>query len=152
MKILLLDIAWLAGILEGEGCFQTRKSGGYKGTPCISLQMTDKDTVEKVSKLWDAKLYGPYGPYGKSKLQTWQVNIFGKQAAEWMMTIYTLMGQRRQEKIKSILAIWKTQPVMKSGRMALCHPDKPRHAKDKCMVCYNKEYHANFAFGHRDSP
>lgn len=43
MKILHLDLQWLAGLLEGEGCFQ------YNGkpTPSIVVQMTDKDVINK---------------------------------------------------------------------------------------------------------
>ena len=122
-----------------------RKSGGYKGSISIAIQMTDEDTVVKAAKLLNGKVYGPHGPYGVSKLSIWQVTIFGQRAAEWMMTIFPLMSIRRQTKIKELLTIWKTQPVMQAGRSALCHPDRPRYAKNKCMVCYNKEYHANFA-------
>lgn len=136
------EIAWLAGLLEGEGCFQLRKSGGYKGSICIALQMTDKDTVEKASKLLKGTFYGPHGPYGVSKLPTWQTMVFGKRAAEIMMSVFVFLGARRQQKVKELLDYWKTQPVMRAGRMALCHPDQPRYAKDKCMVCYNREYHA----------
>lgn len=139
------DIFWLAGLLEGEGCFLVRKSGGYKGSIAIALQMTDKDVVERAATLLGGKLYGPHGPYGQSTKQTWQVVVFGKQAAEWMMTLYSLMGIRRQEKIRELLTMWKAQPVMQAGRVAVCHPDKPRYAKDMCMKCYNKEYHAHIA-------
>lgn len=138
------DIAWLAGLLEGEGCFLLRKSGGYKGSISIALQMTDRDTVEKAATLMGGKLYGPHGPYGKGKLPTWQVFVFGEAAASWMMTLYSFMSTRRQEKIKELLGIWKTQPVMRAGRMAVCHPQEPRYAKDKCMVCYNRDYYAHF--------
>mgnify|MGYP001609130432 CR=1 FL=1 len=40
------DIYWLAGILEGEGCF-----GIHNGGIFIKLLMTDQDTVTKVAIL-----------------------------------------------------------------------------------------------------
>lgn len=135
------DIAWLAGLLEGEGTFGIQKTGGYKGTIKIGLQMTDKDTVEKASDLLGGTLWGPHGPYGVSKQVTYQTSIFGTKAASWMMTVYSLMGERRQEKIRSLLTMWKSQPVMRAGRAATCHPDMPRSAKGLCSSCYMKKYH-----------
>ena len=112
--------------------------------------MTDKDIMQRCADIFKTKLYGPYlskqkKVNGDNKKETFLINIFGSNAAQWLMTIYSFMGERRKEKIRELLSIWKSQPVMQAGRNALCHPDQPRHAKDKCMVCYNKEYHANFA-------
>lgn len=114
------------------------------------MQMADKDVMEKAANLLSTKLYGPYTSKqkkldGTTKKETYLLNIFGANAASWMMTLYSFMGERRKEKIEELLEGWKKQPVVKAGRNALCHPDQPRYAKDKCMVCYNKEYHANFA-------
>jgi hypothetical protein len=140
MKILLLDIAWLAGILEGEGCFQMRRSGGYLGSVCIALQMTDLDTVQKAAALFGSKVYGPHGPYGVSTQATYQTFCFGSTAASWMMTLYSFMGYRRKAKIKELLAVWKDQRIMDGTRKASCHPNQKRFAKDKCRVCYMKHY------------
>jgi hypothetical protein len=38
------DIAWLAGLLEGEACF-----GSYNGCLSIQLQMIDEDIVLRVA-------------------------------------------------------------------------------------------------------
>lgn len=47
----LKDLYWLAGLLEGEGCFT------YSGsTPMVQLQMTDKDVVERASLLLKGSL------------------------------------------------------------------------------------------------
>ena len=141
MKILLLDIAWLAGLLEGEGCFKMQSSGGYKGSICISLQMTDKDVVQRVTALLDGTLWGPHGPYGHSKLPTYQTAIFGSKAASWMMTLFPLMGERRQGKIKELLDYWKTQPTIIVDKRPLCHPEKKHAGKGLCTSCYMKQYH-----------
>lgn len=45
------DVVWLAGLMEGEGCFTmgwNRKSG--KMQPRIQLQMTDLDVVQRASR------------------------------------------------------------------------------------------------------
>lgn len=49
------------------------------------------------------------------------LNISGKDAVGWMMTIYTLMSERRQQKIKILLSAWKTNTLRQekiTGRRA----------------------------------
>ena len=140
MKILLLDIAWLAGLLEGEGCFKIQSSGGYKGSISIALQMTDKDVVERVANLFQTPLWGPHGPYGVSKKSTYQTAIFGSKAAAWMMTLLPFLGERRKEKVIELLDIWKTQPPQITDRRPKCHPERPHAGKWMCSSCYMKKY------------
>lgn len=55
------DLAWLIGILEGEGSFYANKK---PQPPRVSVNMTDKDIIEKV-----AKLFGNKQIYEKKKSQ-----------------------------------------------------------------------------------
>jgi len=62
-----------------------------------------------------------------------------------MMTIYPLMGERRQEKILGILNRWKMSnrvPRAPKGQryMAICHPDRPRRADLLCEQCWRRAY------------
>lgn len=93
------DIRWLAGLLEGEGWF------GYYGTPRMTISMTDKDVVERVSRLTCKSITGPY--YGPTRRPVYRVSLNGRLAVEWMMTVYSLMGERRRGAIKTVLAKWK---------------------------------------------
>ena len=135
MRTLLLDIAWLAGILEGEGCFKIQTSGGYKGSICIATQMSDEDTVKKIATIMQGTLWGPHGPYGVSKLQTYQTAVFGSKAAAWMMTVFPFMGVRRQTKIKELLTMWREQPLRIKGRKAICHTDRRYYVRGLCKPC-----------------
>lgn len=49
-----IDIIWLAGLLEGEGCFNVRPE--KNGQARVSIEMTDKDIVERVSRLFDSNI------------------------------------------------------------------------------------------------
>lgn len=42
------DIYWLAGLLEGEGCFHLDRIRGTP-VPTIRVKMTDRDVVQKVA-------------------------------------------------------------------------------------------------------
>lgn len=134
------DIAWFAGLTEGEASFQ------WHSTPIIDIQMTDHDVIERVSHLVE---YGitTYKPRGKETYkQVWGVRMAGARAAGWMMTLYSFMGERRQAKIRELLLRWKTAPGFPRGRKgealpAVCHPDRPRQAQGLCQECYNRQYH-----------
>lgn len=104
------DVFWLAGILEGEGCFQIRKSGGVS----IELCMTDKDVVERFRSVCGV------GTMGKPRLLK-----SGKTAYQWsvtnqadavglMMTLLPVMGERRSKKIRECLEYWNARPLRAS--------------------------------------
>lgn len=98
------DIAWLAGLLEGEGCFSTATSK----SPIIQLAMCDRDVVEHAARLFGAKRRPKSHDHpGRWKPQ-WVTAVYGNRAAGWMMTLYPLLARRRRQKIRAILAVWRT--------------------------------------------
>lgn len=48
-----LLLAWVAGIMDGEGSFLLNSNGSERNgvSLCLSLQMTDKETVERVCRI-----------------------------------------------------------------------------------------------------
>jgi hypothetical protein len=111
------DIYWLAGLIEGEGCFHLDTIRGTP-VPTIRVKMTDLDVVNRAAAILRSGLKSPgvYSYPDKSCLgtkQAWSARLGGYRAAGWMMTLYPLMGERRQRKIREILEAWK---VFKGGR------------------------------------
>lgn len=105
------DIYWLAGLLEGEGCFGAHTK---TKTPRIRLNMTDLDVVERAHKLLGATC--KISRVDRSKQNpnwkdTYNFTVPGRRAAGWMMTLYSLMGERRQAKIREVLFEWQDHPV-----------------------------------------
>lgn len=106
---------WLAGLLEGEGCFDIN----VNGDPRIRLEMTDKDVVERA--------HGIMGGRGMVRTirrvpphnDTYQCTVSGKQARLVLSKIMPLMGRRRTRKIEYILS-WP------SGKAAGPEPASPR--------------------------
>jgi len=95
-----IDIAWLAGLLEGEGSFAFSKG------PAIQVLMTDEDIISKARSLMS--------PTAKIGIETrencktrYYFSVSGSLAIQWMMTIYPFMGRRRREKIREIILKWK---------------------------------------------
>lgn len=103
------QIIWLAGLIEGEGCFTYTLQNG----PRVSIKMVDEDTIIKISAIWKA----PYHKINKQK-STWQdsymISIYGSKAIQWMLSIYSLMSIRRKNKIRSIVQQWKNTKIKKT--------------------------------------
>jgi hypothetical protein len=127
-----VDLGWLAGLLEGEGCFRARNSGFTNDTITISVTMTDEDVVRKAHEI--IKLGTVSGPYliksGKS-IWIWQCSS-RKEVPQILMTIYPLMGKRRQTRIKWLLDIWKSIPY------DTCKKGHKKNGKVECKICKTK--------------
>lgn len=96
------DIAWAAGLIEGEGCF-TLHSDGKRAY--FIMDMTDKDVLENFQKVFpNTNLRGPYvhknKPHQKSR---WRIDAYGDKCTEVMKAVYPYMGIRRKAKINSLL-------------------------------------------------
>ena len=116
--IVMPDLYWLAGLLEGEGSFMfVNKQGCLR----ISLGMTDRDVIERAAKITGSKSI--YESAGTNK-PIFTIDISGKRAAGWMMTMLPLMGIRRATKIVECLSEWKKRSAH-WGRYGVkrCLPD-----------------------------
>ena len=91
------DIIWLAGLLEGEGYFGLNR-GKY---PRITLHMTDEDIVIRAAALMGSNIY--------RQRNCWIAQVNGARAIMWMMTLYTLLGERRREAIRMVIKVWRTR-------------------------------------------
>ena len=108
------EIAWLAGLLEGEGCFFWDSSKGRYGHPNIRLNMCDRDVVERAKQLIDASAIRKVV---KEPWKTqWSISIVCEKAAEIMRTVLPYMGERRSKKITTLLAAWNSRPGMSGAQ------------------------------------
>lgn len=122
------EIAWLAGLLEGEGYFSLRKARKIKSTgeerwdPTIVLVMSDLDIVERCARMW-----GTHASELKKReehhLPSYRCTLRGSGAIHWMKRIYPYMGARRREKIKEIIEQWETMPLYKKPILRRNRPE-----------------------------
>lgn len=161
------EIAWLAGLLEGEGCFSwSSKRVSGAGAPVIYLGMTDEDIVSRAAWLLrapsvrrqaarvEADRPGFGGGIRKAMFRT---TVSGSGAAGWMMTLWPFLGTRRRAKITEVLAAWRLRPAQKR-LPPICHPHRRYEALGLCNACYNyykakgKITRAALAAGFTDKP
>lgn len=109
------DVQWLSGLLEGEGYFGAVGKGR---AVTISVSTTDRDVAEKARVILGFPSLHVVQPRGVSKKTAYVTRSAGFRAAGWMMTLYSLMGQRRQEAIRTALSQWRKRPVINARKVA----------------------------------
>lgn len=134
-----LDIAWLSGLIEGEGCIHSSDMRRGSTVPHLILSMTDLDIVERVAALWDTRISSVKRSDGGKEVHTTQV--VGHLAAQWLMTLYSSLGSRRREKTRTVLARWRSSPRALVRRNT-CHPELPHGSFGLCKRCYKLQWRA----------
>jgi hypothetical protein len=130
--------AWIAGILEGEGCFliswKKNKHGRAYPTYRIACHMCDGDVVEKLFEWAGVGTFG--GPYKLKNIRhkpyyRWTLNRRA-DVTSLLLRIRPYMGIRRGRRIDEILA-----SISRSGRSKWRHGT--RHGYDhrgcRCEPC-----------------
>jgi hypothetical protein len=100
------DIAWLAGLLEGEGSFfmsRTPNGDVMYQYPLIVVSMTDEDVIERVARFFGTKVYRYKYDKRPGHKATYKAVVSGSRAAGLMEMILPWMGVRRSAKIKELL-------------------------------------------------
>ena len=95
-----IDIAWAAGLIEGEGCFTS-----HTGHPYLLVDMTDRDVILKLKEIFPiGTVRGPYSHKNRpSHKPRWRFDAFGAKALPIIEAVYPYMLSRRKEKIDSLL-------------------------------------------------
>jgi hypothetical protein len=100
------DLRWLAGWLEGEGCFSICRYG-----PEIAAASTDEDVAREVATLFGVAVSGPH-TNGDGNKPIWRTTLRSTRAADLMRQLLPAMrGQRRRKKIEWVLKRWDSFPL-----------------------------------------
>lgn len=102
----LAEYGYVAGIIDGEGHIRLTKQGGR-----VAVKMTDQDVIRKCRDIMGVgTVSGPHLLASGKPAWTWSVS---RQAdvASLLMTVYPLLGVRRQERIREVLAVWRDRPL-----------------------------------------
>lgn len=97
------ELAWLAGLLEGEAWFGISRVGQH-AYPGVSLEMACREVVERACRLMGVTTIQVRRPAQAHWDVTFKIALTGDAAAKWMRTLRPLMGQRRGAAIDAALA------------------------------------------------
>lgn len=106
--------AWLAGLLEGEGCF-SMGSGAQ-----VILSMTDEDIVRRAADLMGESRVSVIEPRTTRHKPLWKTVAYGAEAERIMRAIRPLLGARRAAKVDEILAARALQGQPVTAVCAFC--------------------------------
>jgi hypothetical protein len=112
------ETAWVAGLLEGEGCFILR-ADRLRSNLAISCEMTDRDIVYRLREITGVGNVG--GPYYTRQFLThkpkwrWTVTRRG-HVVELCTALLPWMGERRGAKIQEMLD-WNVANPVRGARV-----------------------------------
>ena len=95
--------AYFAGIIDGEGCIAYEKTRKDYSTPSISVEMTDKDVIDRMHQFFGKGSVVFIKRRKKHYLNSWRWRIRGKGAVDIYFKIYNYMCDRRKNKITEVL-------------------------------------------------
>ena len=126
-EIYMSEWEWLAGYLEGEGCF--RMSGGrerWLGSPEVIAVSVDQDVMMRAARIMDTAVKKrplPSNHLGSRPL--WVVRVYGDRALRVMEHVLPYMGERRSAKIQEVLTLAAQRPGPNGS------PGKPRPRNER---------------------
>lgn len=97
-----LQIGWIAGILEGEGCFGWWKAGD-SWIARVYVNSNDEDVIERLLKITGiGKVYGPRKRKRGNDYYSWVVSK-NNDVIDLLCLVQPLMLSRRREKANYVL-------------------------------------------------
>lgn len=112
-KISTKDLYWCCAFIDGEGWISSR---GGDTTPTVGASQNARELLDRLSgflggnvKLHNQKYKGQIKP-----IHTWRV--YGARAVGVMMTIYSIMSEKRKFEIREALKIWRNKPTLRGEK------------------------------------
>lgn len=101
-----IDLAWVAGLLEGEGSFCiAKKKDRPSNYPIITCNMTDLDVIERLRGITGVGSIVSIQPPGNTKRQyRWRVARHN-DCFVLAGLLYPYMGTRRRKQIEELLKL-----------------------------------------------
>ena len=123
-------IAWLAGVLEGEGSFVSARFDGHC-YPRVQMTMCDRFVLERAMTLMPGShIYAVSDKRGAERgwSASWIVMVNGLPAAEVMRSVLPWMGSRRTRAIDRSLSAWHPIRVAAPRLSCIVPGCRRRHA------------------------
>ena len=95
--------AYFAGIIDGEGYISYEKTKKNYSIPSVSVEMTDKDVIDRIYKFFNTGSVVYIKPREKHHLDSWRWRARGKSAVNIYFKIYNYLSGRRKNKIDEVL-------------------------------------------------
>lgn len=116
------EVAWVAGILEGEGCW-TKRNDPKRSTWWIAVRMTDRDIIDRLMEVTGVGSVSDARPLRDTYKMAWAWQVAARPHREWLtIQVWPWMGERRRARIlelwPDILAVVAQQAGHQSSKLA----------------------------------
>lgn len=125
------ELAWAAGLFEGEGSFHIAKTPYGSRVPVMNLGMTDRDVVEKFQRIADSsRVKGPiHRVPGRKPMYTLEI-AKRSDVKRLILAFLPWFGERRTAKAREVLALIEELDAAAAYREKFCkrgHPWTPEN-------------------------
>lgn len=107
-----IELGYVAGVIEGEGYIFTKNS--YSAA--VAVQMTDLDVLQKLQILTGLGHIIETQRQKPHHKRTWRWTAQGSEVRRLLLDIYPHMGDRRKEKIMSVVSVYDENQKVRSKR------------------------------------
>lgn len=98
-----VDIAWAAGLFEGEGSIQLwQDTKSERSYPRLELSSTDQDVVLRFAGILGGAIYGPIERENRKPFWRWTAT--GERARSALAVLAPQLGARRTARMDDVLA------------------------------------------------
>lgn len=104
------EVAWAAGLFEGEGCIRFCKHDRGLEYIRLSIKMTDRDVLQHFADVVGAEVKGPYAPSEDKPHHkpVWSVTISKtRKSLNVLEAFWPYLGDRRRAKAQEVTALWE---------------------------------------------
>lgn len=137
-----VQIAWAAGLFEGEGCISINKSkrfGRVYSTALLSLQMTDEDSVQRFADIvgMPENCKGPHLGRTLKHKPVWRWCVMAKKARTVIHLLYPHLGKRRRQRADDVLEACPGYKRVPPCKIDGC--DQKHFGRGFCQLHYEKD-------------
>lgn len=99
----VVDLAWAAGFLEGEGSFCVTKRPPFYIYPYIQVAQVQKEPLERLQKMFGGSFHLRTEVTRPKQHPYWRWSVSGARALGVMLTLFSFMSPKRKQQITSVL-------------------------------------------------
>lgn len=138
LKLLPEQIAWVAGVIEGEGYIGIRRAtsrGSDSVVTRIVVRMTDKDIIERLHHLVPGSFFLSVPPQKSHYKPQWQFHVTDRElVAELLTLIVPWLGKRRGSRAMEVLAWIANNPVRHADLKGTKNPSAKINEADVAAI------------------
>lgn len=122
-----MEIGWIAGFLDGDGCFgwygekrnsTRRQRKQWVGYPSVIASQNFLEPLERISKTFPGTVR--YITTHKNGNKQYEYRVNNKIAIDIMVAVYPIISSRRQEKIQEIIANYASREAERLEDSIFC--------------------------------